>query len=112
MDKVKKYQAIAKAIIQRHNTPDDPGYDEFETQAVIDDQNGHYFLMDVGWNKMSRIHGCIIHLDVKNDKVWIQQDWTEPSVADELMEAGVPKEDIVLAFHAPYKRQYTGYAVA
>lgn len=30
---------------------------------------------------------------------------------NELVEWGVPKEDIVLAYHAPYKRQYTGFAV-
>jgi hypothetical protein len=30
----------------------------------------------------------------------------------ELEQNGIPKEDIVLAFHAPYKRPYTGYAVA
>jgi hypothetical protein len=32
-------------------------------------------------------------------------------MANELVALGVPKEDIVLAFHAPYKRQYTGFAV-
>ncbi|GAK60344.1 hypothetical protein U27_00235 [Candidatus Vecturithrix granuli] len=26
-------------------------------------------------------------------------------------EKGVPKQDIVLAFHAPYKRQYIGFAI-
>jgi hypothetical protein len=28
-----------------------------------------------------------------------------------LVALGVPKEDIVLAFHAPYKRPYTGFGV-
>jgi hypothetical protein len=28
-----------------------------------------------------------------------------------LLARGVPKEDIVLAFHPPYKRPYTGFAV-
>ncbi|HBB33754.1 MAG TPA: hypothetical protein DC064_18635, partial [Cyanobacteria bacterium UBA9273] len=35
----------------------------------------------------------------------------EIGVANELVEAGVPKEDIVLTFHAPYKRKYTELAV-
>ncbi|HFA48964.1 MAG TPA: XisI protein, partial [Bacteroidetes bacterium] len=29
-----------------------------------------------------------------------------------LMEKGVPKEDIVLAFQSPFKRPYTGFATA
>ncbi|MEH1983534.1 element excision factor XisI family protein [Nostoc sp.] len=28
-------------------------------------------------------------------------------MANELVEAGVPKQDIVLAFKAPYKRKFT-----
>jgi hypothetical protein len=31
-------------------------------------------------------------------------------IANELVDMGVPKEDIVLAYHAPYKRKYTGFA--
>jgi hypothetical protein len=30
-------------------------------------------------------------------------------VANDFVAHGVPKEDIVLAFHAPYKRPYTGF---
>lgn len=37
--------------------------------------------------------------------------FTEVGVANELVELGVPKEDIVLAYHAPYQRKYTGFAV-
>jgi len=52
-----------------------------------------------------------VHIDIKNGKIWIQHDGTERGVANDLVEWGVPKEDIVLAFHAPYRRQYTGFAV-
>lgn len=112
MDKLKKYQSFIKEVIKKHAVPYNPGYEEFETQIMFDDENGHYYLMDIGWDDMKRIHGCTLHLDLKDDKIWIQQDWTEYGVADELVEMGVPKEDIVPAFHAPYKRPYTGFAVA
>ncbi|MEA5566929.1 element excision factor XisI family protein [Anabaena sp. UHCC 0399] len=54
---------------------------------------------------------CHFHVDIKNDKIWIQRDGTKIGIANELIAAGVPKEDIVLGFHAPYKRQFTGFAV-
>lgn len=44
-------------------------------------------------------------------KIWIQRDGTEIGIANELIVAGVAKEDIVLGFHAPYKRQFTDFAV-
>ncbi len=56
-------------------------------------------------------YGCLMHIDIKNGKIWIQHHGTEVGDANELVELGVPKEDIVLAYHAPYQRQYTGFAV-
>jgi hypothetical protein len=45
-------------------------------------------------------------------KFWIEEDWTEDGIAADLVRAGVPKEDIVLAFHEPGMRQYTDFAAA
>ncbi|MCW5315139.1 hypothetical protein GTQ43_15380 [Nostoc sp. KVJ3] len=42
---------------------------------------------------------------------WIQRDGTEIGIANELITAGVPKKDIVLEFHAPYKREFTDFAI-
>jgi hypothetical protein len=39
-------------------------------------------------------------------------DGIEGSITEELVRDGVPKENIVLAFHPPYMREHTGYAVA
>ena len=49
-------------------------------------------------------------LNIKNHKVWVQHDGTEVGIADELVKLGVLKEDIVLAFHEPLVRKYTGFA--
>ena len=78
---------------------------------VFDEERNHYHLMTVGWNGERRIRGSILHIDLKNDKIWIQHDGTEEGIANDLLARGVPKEDIVLAFHSPYRRQLTGYAV-
>lgn len=56
-------------------------------------------------------HGCMIHMDFKDGKIGVQHDGTDLPVVDELEKAGVPKEDIVLGFIPPDRRQYTGYAV-
>ena len=61
--------------------------------------------------ELHRVYECLLHVDIREGKVWIQEDRTEVGLACELMELGVPKDDIVLAFHAPYKRPYTGFAV-
>ena len=50
-------------------------------------------------------------MKIKDGKIWSERDGTEIGVANELVEAGVPKQDIVLAFNAPYKRKFTELAV-
>ena len=85
---------------------------EVVNEAVFDEKNDRYLIMSVGWEgNIRRIHGCLAHLDIINGKVWIQRDGTEEGIAYDLEAAGIPKSDIVPAFHSEGVRQHTGYAV-
>jgi len=53
----------------------------------------------------------VLHLDIINGKIWIQQDGTEVGIANKLVDLGVPKQDIVLGLDPPVMRQYTDFAV-
>lgn len=111
--KVHRYRQFIRHILEQHapyHNPRQP--DEFDTQLLLDDEKGHYYLMHVGWDSLNRIHACLIHIDLKGEKIWVQRDGTEYGVANELVDMGVPREDIVLGFQAPYKRPYTDFAVA
>jgi hypothetical protein len=110
MARVEDYPQYVETLIRRYGQYQ-PAYGDVEVQTICDRERHHYQLVNVGWNKNQRIRGCVLHIDVKGDKIWIQHDGTETGVANELVEMGVPQHDIVLAFHAPYKRQYTGFAV-
>jgi hypothetical protein len=65
-----------------------------------------------GWNGPYGIHGPVLHIDIRGEKVWIQHDGTEAGIANELVEAGIPKDRIVLAFKPPSIRPHTGFAVS
>ncbi len=86
-------------------------YQEIETQIIFDQEHDHYQLVHAGWRNQYRIYGCILHLDIKDGKIWIQHDGTEIGIANELIELGIPKEDIVLAFHDLFSRKFTGFAI-
>lgn len=111
MERVMKYQDLVQTILERHAVYH--SNQDTEVQLIFDPKREHYLLFRLGWeeNGMRRVYGCTIHIDIKESgKIWIQRDMTEIGVANELVEAGVPKEDIVLAYKAPYKRKYTGFA--
>ncbi len=64
--------------------------------------------MRIGWRDLSRIHHTMLHFDIKDGKIWLQQNTTDVDVGQELVQTGLPKEDIVLGIHPSYKRPYTG----
>ncbi len=109
MEKVKLYQEYVRDVIRQHSHP--PAYGDIEVQHVFDTENDHYQLVHTGWHKKEREYGCVIHIDIRDGKIWIQQDGTEIGVANELAELGVPKQDIILAYHPPYKRKYSGFGL-
>ena len=82
-----------------------------EVQTVFDRDTNRYLMLHVGWRGESRIYGCVLHIEIKNGKIWIQQDGTEDGVANDFIAAGVPKQDIVIGWHYPPVRQYTEFAV-
>ncbi|MEH1930121.1 XisI protein [Nostoc sp.] len=102
-------QIIQQLILERAKRGLSP--EEMETQAILDTERDHYLLLHTGWRGNRRTHGCSLHLDIKDGKIWIQHDGTEVGIATELLELGIPKEDIVLAFHSPYMRQFTEFAI-
>ena len=110
MVKLEKYREIVKQILIKHSQYK-PSYGEVEIEQVFDIERDRYQIVSVGWNNQKRIYGCMMHLDIKDDKIWIQQNTTEVDLASELIDMGVPKHDIVIGFHTPKMRQLTDFGV-
>ncbi len=113
MDNLAEYRNLIKQLlshyaelINRRPKPDR------ETGVVFDEERGHYMLITVGWSEQRRIRGTTVYVRLRNGKFWIEEDWLENGIATDLLAAGVPKEDIVLAFHPPETRPMTEFAVA
>jgi hypothetical protein len=109
MDRLERYRNLVQDILREYGSIK-PSYGDMEFQTLFDHERDHYQLTTVGWDDYRRLHGCILHVDIKDGKIWIQHDGTEEGIASRLVSLGVPKEHIVLGFHAPYKRPYTGFA--
>ena len=110
LDKVALRQAIIK-VLQDYLKflGDDP---ESEIQLVIDETQDHYLLIETGWHQNRRIYGTLIHINIINKKIWIQQDGTEEGIANELVNLGIPPQQIVLAYKNLERRKITDFAVS
>ncbi len=110
MDTLATYRRIVERVLTEY--AEIPyAYGEIHTQTIFDRAKDHYLLVNVGWDER-RVHGCLVHIDIVDGKLWIQRDGTEHGIARDIEAAGVPKKHIVLAFHSPQVRQYTEYAIA
>jgi hypothetical protein len=81
-------------------------------KTVFDETTDAYLVVVEGWQDVRRLHGCLAHVEIKGDKIWIQQDGTEDGVAGDLLAAGIPKDHVVLGFKSPQSWALTGFAVA
>lgn len=109
MDKLEQYRAWIKQILTEHSRLKS-SYGEIEEVVFFDEERDHYQLFSVGWENRRRVFGCTIHIDLIDGKIWIQHDGTEVGVANELVELGVPKGEIVLAYQPVSGRRLTEFA--
>ena len=111
MDKLVSYRRALQKIIA-HHAQYTPSHGQIETIPICDEVHDNYLLMDIGWDRTGRVHTVAFHLRIRDSKIWIEWDGTESGIAQELLNAGIPKEDIVLAFYRPKRRELTEFAVA
>ncbi len=110
MEKLKHYREIIQTLLAERGKVK-LAHGEVETEVIFDPERDHYQVVHVGWDGNQFIYGCAIHLDIKNDKIWIQWNSTEDDIAADLVALGIPKADIVIGLHPPDLRQFTEYAV-
>ncbi|MEQ8542218.1 MAG: XisI protein [Coleofasciculus sp. D1-CHI-01] len=109
LSKLERYQAIAQDIINDY-AGYKPSQGNIELRAIAAQDS--YLLISFGWNGERRVHSVILHLRIVDDKFWLERDETEEGITQDLLDRGVPHQDIVLAFYHPEDRKLTEFAIA
>jgi PAS domain-containing protein len=111
MDKLTNYRQYIQEFLTEQTQGQIIG-GNIETEIIFDSDRDRYLLIDLGWQEHQRIYNCVIHLEIKDGKIWIQRNQTDKPIAEVLIAIGVAKEDIILGLQPPYIREYTGLGVA
>ena len=80
--------------------------EETDIELIFDDERQRYLVMRVGWIQHKRIHLCLVHIELRNHTIIIQANNTEEQLDDELVEMGIPREDIRLGLLPPDVQEY------
>ena len=114
MDRLNSHRAAVRRLMERHAEllrQAGAGCGT-ESTLVVDQGQQRFVLLELGWDGRRRVNYTHLHVHLKDDKIWVEEDWTEDGIATELVAAGVPREDIVLGFQPPERRHLTAFAVA
>lgn len=112
MDRVKSYRQMIQQILSKYAEAWSDDSDGVATELLFDETHDNYMLMCLGWEGHKRIDTRPFLVRLRNGKFYIDDDWSEDGIANVLVESGVPRDHIVLAFNPPELRELTEYAVA
>ncbi len=112
MEKIIHYQnAIKQILIEYERISAQVPVPDVDEVLMFDDERKQYLWFNIGWRQGKRIKVISVYMRIKNEKIYIEEDWTEEGMANELLRLGVPKEDIVLAFQPPEMRKFIDCAI-
>lgn len=111
MDTLERDRSLLESILIKY-TEIPYAYGDFHTEALFDRSRDRYALINVGWDGRDRVHGCLVHIDIIDGKFWVQRDGIEHGIVTELLDAGIPKERIVMAYRSIERRRLMEFAVS
>lgn len=97
MDTKTKYREVVKQAILRYAHLR-PSHGDIRLDPVFDETNDRYSLMQVGWDRGRRVRGNLIYITIHDGKVYIEYDGIEHGVMRDLVNGGIPEDQIVLAY--------------
>ena len=112
MDNTSKYSAIVQNVLENFVATRSSSRNEIQTLMLCDTVRHHHQIVRMGWRNDQQVFNVIFHIDVIEEKIWVQRNMSDYDIVGDIEAQGVPKKDIVLAFHIPAMRVHTEYAVA
>ncbi|WP_434686236.1 XisI protein [Pseudanabaena minima] len=112
MDKLTYYRHTIQTLLSdyynlnQHQNQENPICD----RLALDPERDQYLWLRTGWDGKKRVQHIILYLQIQNGKIWIEEDSTNFCIADDLLNADIPKQDIILGFQHPSKRHLTEFA--
>ncbi|MFN8442530.1 MAG: XisI protein [Caldilineaceae bacterium] len=92
------YKQVVKNLLSQY---EEQKTEWTEVELVFDDQRMSYLVMQVGWHKEERYHNCLVHIDIRNGKIVIQENNTEDLLDEKLIDMGIPADKIYLGLLPP-----------
>jgi hypothetical protein len=75
-----------------------PSHGDIRLDALFDETHDRYALVQVGWDRGRRVRGLLLYITMADGKVYVEYDGMEHGIVDDLVQHGLPENQIVLAY--------------
>lgn len=97
MNSITQLSDVVKEVINRYAQLK-PSHGDIRLDTVFDDEQGHYALMQVGWDRDRRVRGNLIYITLQDNRVIVEYDGMECGIIEDLAASGVASDQIILAY--------------
>ena len=97
MDNLIQYRETIQQQLQEY-TEIPYAYGDLQCRLIISEDRNNFLLITQGWEDDLQVHECLVHVEVIGDKIWIHRDGLEDGIALDLVNAGIPKNQIFWGF--------------
>lgn len=112
MDKLKQYKKILKEVFTCQTADPFSNAPTLEQQLIINKEESQFIVMVIGWMEEEYKHFSLLHVQLKDGKVWLHQNNTDEDIGAILEKKGIPKSEMVVGFLTSFERELSDYAVA
>ena len=89
-----EWRQIIKKILAELAAIPFPEVVNLKAKTVFDESSDIYMVLVEGWQDVKRMHGCLLHVEINDGKIWIQQDGTEDGVPTSSWSPASPKTEL------------------
>lgn len=113
MTKTKKYSKILTKFLKDFAKKHQQSANGLSVMAITDRENHHYQAVTYGFQLEPKkyVFSLLFHLDIIDDKIWFQCNYTDLLIEDKLLELGISKADIIFGWLPKYAREHSGWGV-
>ncbi|CCI04626.1 element excision factor XisI family protein [Microcystis aeruginosa] len=94
MDNTVNYADILTQVIRKESAMQ-PRLQNLKITPVCDPESGNFLIIMTGWEKEAWINTILFHARLFKNKIVIEDDNLEEGLTTNLIQAGIPPEDII-----------------
>lgn len=80
-----------------------------QVETLFDTQRHHYQIVVLGWQNNKRVYHNLIHLDIIDGQVWVQNNDTQFSLIEDFDRMNIPRKDVVNGLISARRRQMANF---